>query len=136
MNHLITAGILASFGLASCAAYGGAPLLSLPIDVAPSRNASVSTPDAIQTATGTRFHGSVCRRAPWNAPTRIRIERIGQDGTVVGVASRPISGLSGRGSRCTFYNVPTGWTIAPMERVRVCAGRSEAPCQPAAPSRS
>ncbi len=136
MNHLMTAGVLASLGLAGCAAYGGAPLLSLPIDVASSRNSSVSTPDAIQTATGTRFHGSVCRRAPWNAPTRIRIERIGQDGTVVGVASRPISGLSGRGSRCTFYDVPTDWTIAPMERVRVCAGRSDAPCQPAAPSRS
>jgi|688.fasta_scaffold659232_2 hypothetical protein len=136
MKHLMTAGVLASFGLAGCAAYGGAPLLTLPIDVAPSRNASVSTPDAIQTATGTRFHGSVCRRAPWNAPTRIRIERIGQDGTVVGVASRPISGLSGRGSRCAFYDVLTDWTIAARERVRVCAGRSDAPCQSATLPRS
>ena len=136
MNHLMTAGILASFGLAGCAAYGGAPLLSLPIDVAPSRNASVSTPDAIQTATGTRFHGSVCRSAPWNSPTRIRIERIGQDGAVVGVTSRPLSGLSGRGPRCTFYDVPTDWTIAPPERVRVCALRSDAPCQAATRPRS
>lgn len=136
MNPLMTAGILASFGLAGCAAYGGATLLSLPIDVAPSRNASVSTPDAIQTATGTRFHGSVCRRARWTAPTRIRIERIGQDGTVVGVASRPISRLSGRGSRCAFYDVATDWTIAPPERVRVCASRSDAACQPSAPSGS
>ena len=132
MNHLITAGILASFGLAGCAAYGGAPLLSLPIDVAPSRSASVSTPDAIQTVTGTRFHGSVCRRDPWNAPTRVRIERIGQNGAVVGVASRPLAGLSGRGPRCAFYDVATDWTIAPPERVRVCAGRSDAPCQSAA----
>lgn len=136
MNHLMTAGILASLGLAGCAAYGGAPLLSLPIDVAPSRGASVSTPDAIQTATGTRFHGSVCRRAPWNTPTRVRIERIGQNGAVLGVASRALSGLSGRGPRCTFYDVATDWTIAPPERVRVCAGRSDAPCQPAALPRS
>jgi hypothetical protein len=132
MNHLMSAGILASFGLAGCAAYGGATMLSLPIDVAPSRSASVSTPDAIQTTTGTRFHGSVCRRTPWNAPTQIRVERIGRDGAVVDVASRPISGLSGRGPRCTFYDVTTDWTIAPPERVRVCASRSDAPCQPAA----
>ena len=130
MNPLMTAGILASFGLAGCAAYGGAPLLSLPIDVAPSRSASVSTPDAIQTATGTRFHGSVCRSAPWNSPTRIRVERIGPDGAVVEAASHALSGLSGRGHRCTFYDVATDWTVAPHERVRVCAGRSDAPCQP------
>lgn len=136
MNPLMTAGILASFGLAGCAAYGGAPLLSLPIDVAPSQNASVSTPDAIQTATGTRFHGSVCRRAPGMSPTRIRLERIGPDGVVVGSASRALLGISGRGHRCTFYDVATEWTIAPPERVRVCAGRSDAPCQTAALPRS
>lgn len=129
MNRLIVGGTLASLGLAGCAAYDGASLLSLAIDIVPARNATVSTPDAILTTAGTRFHGSVCRRAPRIPPTRIRIERIGPDGTVVEAASRPISGLSGRGSRCTFYDLPTDWTIAPPERVRVCVGRSDAPCQ-------
>jgi hypothetical protein len=136
MNSRTTAGILASLGLAGCAAYGGAPLLSLPIDVNPSQSASVSTPDAVRTATGTLFHGSVCRRAPWMSPTWIRIERIGPDGAVVGAASRALSGLGGRGPRCTFYDVATDWAVAPAERIRVCAGRSHAPCQPATRPRS
>jgi hypothetical protein len=132
MKIAMTAATLASLGLAGCAAYGGATLLSLPIEVSPVRNASVRTPDVIQTATGARFHGSVCKSVAWNAPTRIHVERVGSDGAVIATASRSLSGLGGRTPRCTFYDVATDWTVAAAERIRVCASRSDAPCPPVA----
>lgn len=128
MKTVTTAGILAALGLAGCAAYGGETMLSLPIQVIPSRSVTLRTPDAIRTATGTRFHGSVCRSVPWMSLTRIRIERLGAGGAVVDTATRPLSGLGGRGPRCTFYDVATDWTVGSGEQVRVCAGRSDAPC--------
>lgn len=136
MNRPMIVGILTAFALAGCAAYGGASLLNLTIDVTPSRSASVSKPDAIQTVSGTRFHGRVCRRAPWMAPARIRVERIGPDGAVVAVASQALSGMSGRGPGCAHYDLATDWTISPPERLRVCAGRSAAPCEPTVRPRS
>ncbi len=129
---VVAAGILASLGLASCAAYGGATLLSLPIEVSPSRQVTVREPVAIKMPTGVRFHGSVCRSAPWMTPTRIRVERIGADGAVTDAVSRALSGLSGRGHRCTFYDVTTDWSLGAAEQVRVCAGRSDSSCLPAA----
>lgn len=128
MNIAASAAILAALGLAGCAAYGGATLLTLPIEVSASPGVAVRAPDVIRTATGSRFHGSVCRSAFWRSPTRIRIERIGPDGAIVATASRALSGLGGRGPRCTFYDVATDWTVGPQERVRVCAGRSDGPC--------
>lgn len=121
-------GVLASLGLASCAAYSGATLLHPPVEVSPSRYARVATPDAIKTAAGVRFHGSVCRSAPGLPPTHLRVERIGADGAVAGAASRTLWGLGGRGRRCTFYDVTTDWTLGAAEYVRVCAARSDAPC--------
>lgn len=121
-------GVLASLGLASCAGYGGATLLRLPVEVSPSRYATVRTPDAIKTATGVRFHGSVCRSTSSLPPTHLRVERIGADGAVADAASRTLWGLGGRGRRCSFYDVTTDWTLGAAEHVRVCAGRSDAPC--------
>lgn len=127
------ASIALLLGLAGCAAYGGATLLSVPMELSFPRGVALRSPDAIQTKTGTRFHGSVCRRSPTLSPTRIRIERIDGAGTVVASASRTLSGMGGRGGGCTFYDVPTDWTVGAGERVRVCALRSEAACPTARP---
>lgn len=128
MNIAASVGILAALGLAGCAAYGGATLLRLPIEVSASPGVAVRSPDVIQTATGPRFHGSVCRGTRWLSPTRIRIERVGPDGAIIATASRPLSGLGGRGPRCVFYDLSPNWTVGPLERIRVCAGRSDTPC--------
>lgn len=119
-----------SVGAAGCAAYGGATLLAVPMEVSSPRGFALRSPDAIQTPTGTRFHGSVCRRSPMLSPTRIRVERLGLSGDVLASASRPLWGLGGRGRHCTFYDVPTDWTVGAGEVVRVCAQRSDSPCPP------
>lgn len=121
-------GILASLGLASCAAYGGATLLRVPVEVSPSQYATVSTPDAIKTATGIRVHGWVCRTAAGSPPTHLRVERIGTDRAVAGAASQALWGIGGLRRRCTFYNLTTDWTLGADEHVRVCAQRWAASC--------
>lgn len=136
MKLLSMSASLVSLAVAGCATYGGATMLSMPIEVSPSRSATVRTPDAIQTATGTRFHGAVCRNIRWNSPATIRVERIGVDGAVISAVSRALSRLGGRGQRCAFYDVPTEWTLTPGERVRVCATRADAPCASKAPGTS
>lgn len=130
MKILRMLAVVMPLGTAGCAAYGGATLLAIPMEVSSPRGFSLRSPDAIQTPTGTRFHGAVCRRSPMLSPTRIRVERLGVGGDVLASASRPLWGLGGRGHRCTFYDVPTDWTVRPEEGVRVCAQRSDSPCPP------
>lgn len=125
--------IALSLGVAGCAAYGGATLLEVTTDVvAPNSGVVLKGPDVIATMEGTRFHGSVCRKRPVMSPTRIRVERVGAAGEILASAARPVSGLGGRGPRCSVYDVPTDWRIAPDERVRVCALRTDTPCRPPA----
>ncbi len=131
MQLLRTTLIALAWGLAGCAAYGGAAVLEVATDVvAPSRGVALEAPDAIQTADGTRFHGWVCRKGPVISPTRIRLERVSGSGEILDSVARSISGLGGRGPRCSVYDVPTNWKITPDERVRVCALRTDSPCAP------
>lgn len=130
MKILRILAIVMPLGAAGCAAYGGATLLAVPMEVSSPRGFALRTPDAIQTPTGTRFHGSVCRRSPMLSPTRIRVERLGARGDVLAAASRPLGGLGGRGRHCTYYDVPTDWTVGGGESVRVCALRSDSSCPP------
>lgn len=122
--------ILMSLSAAGCAAYGGATLLDVPTELNAPAGVVLRSPDAIRTPTGMRFHGTVCRQWPMQSPTRIRVERISATGEILASASRPIWGLGGRGRRCSFYDVPTDWTVGAHERVRVCAPRSDTPCAP------
>ncbi len=126
-------GVVASLGAAGCAAYGGATLLAVPTELISRRGFALTSPVAIQTPIGTRFHGSVCRKSPMPSPTRIRLERVSASENVLASASRPLSGLGGRGNHCTFYDMPTDWTVGAGERVRVCALRLESACTPNAP---
>lgn len=136
MKSLGLLGIVISLGAGSCAAYGGATQLAVRMEVISPSGFALRSPDAIQSPTGTRFHGSVCRRSSMLSPTRVRVERLGARGDVLASASRPLGGLGGRGRRCTFYDVPTDWTIGGGESVRVCALRSDSPCPPnASPGR-
>lgn len=128
MKILCALGIVMSLGAGGCAAYGGATLLAVPMEMNSPRGFVLGSPDAIQTPTGIRFHGSVCRRSPMLSPTRIRVERLGLRGVILASTSRPLWGLGGRGRRCTFYDVPTDWTVGAGESVRVCALRSDSPC--------
>lgn len=133
MRSLTIPSLLAVLLMAGCAAYGGATLLYVPTVVSTPPGFALASPDAIQSPEGTRFHGSVCRRSINMSPTRIRVERIDASGAVVASASRPLWGLGGRARGCTFYDVPTDWTVGPGEHVRVCAQRSDAPCGRARP---
>lgn len=121
----LLAGLLV---LSGCATYGGATLLHVPIDVTPPLGFALPKPDAIRTPTGTRFHGSICRRSTAMSPTRVRLELIGARGEVIASASTPLWGLRGRARHCAFYDVPTNWTVSAAERVRVCALRSDTSC--------
>lgn len=119
-------------GLAACGTYGGAALLDVRAEVvAPSGGMVLKAPDAIETAEGTRFHGWICQARPVVSPTRIRVERLDASGALVASITRPVRGLGGRGPRCSLYDLPTAWRIAPDEHIRICALRSDAPCTPA-----
>jgi hypothetical protein len=121
--------IALSLGVAGCAAYGGVALLEVSTDiVAPSRGVVLSVPDAIQMTDGIRFHGWVCRKGPVISPTHIRLERVSGSGEVLDSVTRTLGALGGRRPRCSVYDVPTDWRIAPDERVRVCALRNDASC--------
>lgn len=119
---------LLSLVLTACAAYGGATLLDVRTEVNAPHSVDIEAPDAIQTSSGTRFHGWICRRSPVFLPTRLRLERIGANGEVLASASRAISGLTPRGSTCTIYDVPTDWRVNADERVRICAQPTDTSC--------
>lgn len=128
MNLFRIAAMTLLLGVVGCAAYGGATLLTIPMDVSAPRGVTLRPPDAIKTAAGARFHGAVCRRALVMSPTRIRVERIDISGVVVASASRALSSFGRREGGCRFYDVPTDWTIGAGERVRVCALQAGAAC--------
>jgi hypothetical protein len=118
----------AAFATSACAAFSGSILLSVPTDVSEPRGYSVGRPVAIKTAQGTRFHGSVCRQTTAPPPGRIQIDRVSSTGRLTASATHSLSGLGGRNSSCTYYDVETDWVISSGERVRVCALRGETPC--------
>ncbi len=85
-------------------------------------------PSAFRDGDGLRFRGFLCRKSVAMAPYRVRLERISSDGQVLGAATGRVSGLSGRGHRCTVYTVTAPWRVQPGERVRACAPRGDGPC--------
>ena len=75
-----------------------------------------------------RFRGFLCRKSVAMSPYRVRLERLSSDGQVLGAATGRVSGLSGRGHRCTVYTVTAPWRLEPGDRVRACAQRGDGPC--------
>jgi hypothetical protein len=65
---------------------------------------------------------------PTRAPTRIRLERVNEEGGVVESTSRQIVGLYGRREGCAFYSVQTDWVLKEAESLRVCSLWVEAAC--------
>lgn len=120
--------IIVSLALAGCTAYGGATLLPVPMDLSAPRGTAVRSAVAIETPTGVRFHGAVCRQATAQSPTRLRVERIGDGGVVTASASRSLPIRGRREGGCSFYDVTTDWKLEPTEHVRVCALRGGEPC--------
>lgn len=75
-----------------------------------------------------RFRGFLCRKSVAMSPSRVRLERLSPGGQVLGAATGRVSGLSGRGHRCTVYTVTAPWRLEPGDRVRACAQRGDGPC--------
>lgn len=125
--------VITSLALAGCAAYGGATLLPVPMHLSAPRGTTVRSAVAIETSTGVRFHGAVCRQATAQSPTRLRVERIGDGGVVTASVSRALPVRGRREGGCSFYDVTTKWKLEPTEHVRVCALRGGDAC-PASPA--
>jgi hypothetical protein len=125
--------VFASLSLAGCAAYGGAKLLPVPMQVSAPRGTTVRSAVAIETSTGVRFHGAVCRQATAQSPTRVRVERIGDGGVVTATASRSLATRDRRQGGCSYYDVTTDWKLGATEHVRICASRGGGAC-PASPA--
>lgn len=120
--------IVMFLGAGACAESGGGALLPVPMDVTAPYGFVAGSPAAFRTPTGTRFHGSVCRHSWMAPPRRVHLDQISAAGAIMASTSRPLFGLEGRNSSCTFYDVATDWMIAPGERVSVCAARTDRPC--------
>jgi hypothetical protein len=101
------------------------------IEIMPSSGAALGRPDVTQMGAGLRVRGSICRKAQI-PPAWVRIERIDAGGTVVAAKSQRLSGLSGKGRRCSFYELTTDWSLGSGERVRLCATRTASHCRPPA----
>ena len=121
-------------GEASAAPYGGASLLSAHTEVHAMRGFRSSPPDLIESGTGMRVHGSVCRmsRMPTAAPRHVRVVHRDSGLRVIGAAVGNLAGnLSSRdGLSCAYYDVPLARGVSPGDSVVVCvAGRpDEAGC--------
>jgi hypothetical protein len=124
---ILSAAVL--LGMAGCAAHA-AVAVNVPVEAVPRHGFDVRLPTALQTPTGTRFHGAVCKDFPSRRGTSIHLDRIGADGQILSSTSQHLSGLDGRDDRCTFYDAFTNWTVAPGEHVNVCAVNSDTVCKP------
>ena len=120
----------ATIAISGCASYSGATVVAIKTEVSAPRGYSLAKPVAIQTADGTRFHGSVCRQSISPPPDQIRLDRLDSNGAVIASTTHRLSGLQGRNALCTYYDVNTLWTISSGERVRACAVRTESSCPP------
>jgi hypothetical protein len=126
---IVLAGAL--LGMGGCAAYAayGAVVVNVPVEAIAKHGFDLRSPTALQTPTGTRFHGAVCKEFASRRGASIHLDRIGVGGQILASTSQHLSGLDGRDNRCTFYDAWTDWTIAPGEHVDVCAVNSDTICR-------
>jgi hypothetical protein len=105
-----------------------ASLLTVPLTATAPRGYQVRDAVVRSDAAGARIHGRICRQTLAPPPTEVRADHLGADGQVLGSATHSLSGLNGRDSACTVFDLPTNWTVAAGEAVRVCALRSQGAC--------
>lgn len=118
-----------AIGVAGCASYGGQRPLDMGIAASAPRGFVLESVVAFAEPEGVRFHGTLCRRSVWPAPTRIRADRTDAAGAVFSTASITVSGLAGRDRHCIFFNVPTTGALRPGEHAWVCAKSGSGPCE-------
>lgn len=97
-------------------------------EVIPLTGFRLEPPGVTREGESLRFRGFLCRRSVAMSPYRVRLERLSSDGQMLGAATGRVSGLSGRGNRCTVYTVTAPWRLEPGDRVRACAQRGDGPC--------
>lgn len=121
---LLTALVAAS----GCASATPAARVAVATEIISPPGFRLEPPSAVLDGEGLRFRGFLCRKSVAMSPYRVRLERVSSDGQVLGAATGRVSGLSGRGHRCTVYTVTAPWRLQPGERVRACAQGGDGPC--------
>lgn len=127
--HVIALAVLCVTALLSaCATQEKGVRIAPSLELTAPRGIRMGRPDVSQEKAGIRVHGSVCRRLPTRAPTRIRVERVSEQGGVEESTSRLIVGLYGLREGCAFYSVQTDWALRESESLRVCSLWVDAAC--------
>jgi len=129
-RHVPVAGGLAMllFALPACATPRSEARFDPPIERLAPRGARLAPPTATRTADGLALRGRVCGGGAALPPNRIRAERVAPTGVVTAAVSRPLPNLAYRGQPCAIYDLTARWTLAPDERLRLCATRGPDAC--------
>jgi len=114
--------------LAGAAHAAPAERVDVAAEVIPLPGFRLEPPGVTRDGESLRFRGFLCRTSVAMSPYRVRFERLSSEGQVLNVATGRVSGLSGRGHRCTVYTVTAPWRLEPGDRVRACAQRGDGPC--------
>lgn len=113
--------------LAGCVTFHRPDFQDVKSEVVQTPGFSIYRPAAMITPEGLRFLNWICRDSPgFFAPRSLRLERIDGSGQVVATAQGGV--ILPRNPECSTYNIPTGWTLAPGERVRLCVADGAKPC--------
>lgn len=128
MKVVAVASLCVTSLLSACATQEQGVRIAPSLELTAPRGIRMGRPDVSQEKAGVRVHGSVCRRLPTRAPTRIRVERVSEEGGVEEATSRLIVGLYGLREGCAFYSVQTDWVLRESESLRVCSLWVEAAC--------
>ncbi len=122
---MLALALVASAGTASAAP---PERVEVDTEVIPLTGFRLEPPGVTRDGDSLRFRGFLCRKSVAMSPYRVRLERLSADGRVLDVATGRVSGISGRGQRCTVYTVTAPWRLEPGDRVRACAQRGDGPC--------
>ncbi len=120
--------VLASAGAAVAAPYGGAGLISAPVDLQSSRQLSLHQPDLVAAPGGLEVQGMACVSGlrPNSHGAGVVVQHLAGDGKVLDSASARLAGLRDRNARCGVYSARTTWKLAPAESIKVCAAHAGA----------
>lgn len=128
ISALASVLVLASAGGALAAPYGGASLISAPVDLQSSRQLSLRQPDLVAATAGLQVQGMACVAAlrPNSHGAGVLVQHMSSDGRVLDTASARVAGLRDGNARCGVYSAKTAWKLAPAESIKVCAAQAGA----------
>ena len=128
LSALASVLVLASAGSAIAAPYGGASLVSAPVDLQHSRQLTLHHPDLVAAPGGLQVQGMACVAGlrPNSQGAGVLVQHISSDGKVLDSTSVRLAGLRDHNARCGIYSARTAWTLAPAESVKVCASKAGA----------